>query len=113
MAHSYARGFLARMPVVMGKVTEPRDDGIKHGNIDELAAASLFTLIERQKNADGRVHAGSNIDDGETRPSGLVGITCSGDNSPFALNEEIVRFDIAVRSVLTVAGQGAVNQPWV
>src|SRR5438309_1964376 len=53
------------------------------------------------------------FDDGETRASGLVRITCSGDNSPFALNEEIVRFDIAVRSVLTVAGQGAVNQPRV
>ena len=113
VAHSHPRRLFAGMPIMMRKITEPGDDGIEHRDIDELTVAGFFPLVERQENADGRVHPGGDIGDGKTGARRLVGITGGGDDPAFALNQEIVGLDVAIRTVLTVAGERAINQPWI
>ena len=111
VAHADPRRFFARVPIVMRKVAEPRDDRIEHRDVDKLALAGFFPLIKREQDANGGVHAGSDIGDGDAGPRRLIGIAGGGDDAAFALNQEIVGFDVAVRTVLAIAGKRAVDQP--
>ena len=111
MAHADARRLFAGVPIVMRKVAEPRDDRIEHRDVDKLPFAGLFPLIERQQNTDRGIHAGSDIGDGDAGARRFVGIAGGGDNAALALNQEIVSLDVAIRTVLAVAGERAINQP--
>ena len=113
VTHSHPRRLFAGMPIMVWKITEPRNDGIQHRDIDKLTATGFFPLVKREENAQGRVHPGGNIGDGETGPSRLVGIAGGGDDSPFSLNEEIIGLDVAVRSVLAIAGERTIDEPWI
>ena len=75
------------VPIVMRKITEPRDDRVEHRNVDQLPLAGLFSLVKRKKNADGRVHAGRDVGDRDARARRFVGITGGGDDAAFALNQ--------------------------
>ena len=95
----------------MRKITKPGDDRIEHRNVDELTLAGLFPLVEREQNADRRVHAGCDIGDGDAGARRLVRITGGGDDAAFALNQQIVSLHVAIRTVLTVTGERAIDQP--
>src|SRR5262245_34810599 len=111
VAHADPRGFFAGVPEMMWKITEPRDDGIEHGYVDQLSLAGFLTLVKRQQNAERSVHTGCDVGNGDTGASRLVGIPSGGDDAAFALNEQVVRLHVTIGTVLTVAGQRAVNQP--
>src|ERR1043166_6928992 len=110
MTHSNPRRLFAGVPVMMRKISEPRYDGIQHRDVDVLALTRLLSLIERQKDAYRRVHARSDIGDRNTRSCGLVRITGGRNNPAFPLYQQIVGFDIAVRSVLAITRKRTINQ---
>ena len=113
VAHSHSRRLFAGVPVMVWKITEPGNDGIQHRDIDQLASTGFFPLVKRQKNAECRVHPGGDIGDGKTGSCRLVGITGGGDDPAFALNQEIVSLNVAVGTVLSIAGERAINEPWI
>ena len=65
----------------------------------------LLPLIQREENSHGRVHRRGEIGDRHSDLGGLIGIAGRGDDSGFALDEQVVGFHIAVGAVLTVAGK--------
>ena len=93
------------MPVVMWKIPEPRHRGFKHRNIDELSAAGFLPLIKGEKNSHGCVHGGSQIDDGQTDLGWPIGLAGRRYNPGFALDQQVIRFDVAIRAILSVTGQ--------
>ena len=111
MPHADPHRLFASMPIVVGEITEPGDNRIEHRNIDELAFPGFFPLIKREQNPDRRVHARRDICNCNSGARRLVGIAGGRDNSALTLNQQIISFDVAVRSVLPVAGKRAIDEP--
>ena len=94
----------------MREVPQPGEDALEHGDVDDLTRAGLFPLEQRQDDAQGRVHAGGDVGDGHARARGSVGIAGGGDDAGLALDEQVIGLDVAVRAVLTVARERAVDE---
>ena len=73
----------------------------------------FLPLEQRQHDAQGRVHARGDVGHGHAGPGGLVRVAGGGDDAGFALDQQVVCLDVAVRAVLTVARERAVDEPWV
>src|SRR5438552_11511620 len=64
--HPNPCGFFSLVPVMMRKIPEPGNGGLKHRDVDELPASGFLSLIEREKDSHSGIHRGSQIDDGQT-----------------------------------------------
>src|SRR5262249_24811426 len=95
------------------KVAEPGDDGIEHRNIDKLTAIGFFPLVKCKEDAQGCIHSRGDIGDRQTGPGWLVRIAGGGNDSSFSLDEEIVGLHVAVGTVLTIAGERALDESWI
>ena len=113
VAHPNPCRLFSLMPVVVRKIPEPGNGGLKHRDVDELAAAGFFSLIEGQKDSDRGIHRGSQIDDRQAHFCRLIGISCGRNDSGFALDQQVIGFHVAIRAVLPVPGQGTINQPGI
>jgi hypothetical protein len=113
VAHSHPRGFFAGVPKMVWKIAEPRNDGIEHRNIDQLTAIGFFPLVKREENAQSGIHSRGDIGDRQTGPGRLVRIAGGGNDPPFSLDEEIIGLDVPVGTVLAIAGERAIDEPWI
>ena len=113
VAHSHPRGFFAGVPIMVWKIAEPRNDGIEHRNIDQLTAIGFFPLVKREENAQSGIHPRGDIGDRKTGPGRLVRIAGGGNDPPFSLDEEIIGLDVPVGTVLAIAGERAIDEPWI
>src|SRR5262249_35760443 len=95
------------------KVAEPGDDGIEHRNIDKLTAIGFFSLVKGKEDAQGCIHSRGDIGDRQTGTGGFVRIAGGGNDSSFSLDEEIIGLYVAVGTVLTIAGERAIDETWI
>src|ERR1700722_2535673 len=103
VAHSDPGRFFSSVPVVVREISEPRKRGLKHGDVDHLSTPSFLALIKRQKNSYRGIHGRSQIDDGHADFGGLIWVACGGDDSRFALDEQVVGLYVPIRTILPVA----------
>lgn len=58
-----------------------------------------------------RCHPGGDITDGDTDTGGALGIAGNGGKPAFALDQQVIGFQIPERPLLAIAGNGDSNQP--
>src|SRR5207247_3658808 len=84
------------------------------GDVDGRAAAGPFLDPESEQDAEGRVHAGGHVGDGDTAahpvPARLAG---DADDPALGLEEEVERGPVAIGPILAEAGDRAVDDAGV
>ena len=114
VAHSHPRGFFAGVPIMVRKIAEPGDDEIEHRNIDQLTAIGFFSLVKREENAQSGIHPRGRCRRSQDRPGPACPDSRWWQSYPsFSLDEEIIGLDVPVGTVLAVAGERAIDEPWI
>ena len=113
VAHPDSSRLFSLVPVVVREISEPGKRGLEHGDVDHLSTPGFLPLIQRQKNSRRGIHGGSQIDDRHADFGRLIRVAGGGDDSRFALDQQVVGLDIPIRAILPVAGDGTIDQAWI
>src|SRR5690606_26362152 len=107
-----AAGRLAGYQVGAGHVCQPAQLGVEQGDVDELAFARAMAVLERGKYGDDGVHAGRDIDDGDTDLKGVaLGRPGDAHQPTLSLDDRVVAGPVGIGTVLAIAGDGTVDKP--
>ena len=103
MAGPRAFGWLGTVEAVVQRITHPLGECLEHGNVDVLAFTSLLAVQERRQDVGVGVHAGGDIGNRWTRLGWGVFGACHRHKTRLALNQQVIRFFVAVGAVVTIA----------
>src|SRR5436190_22002692 len=110
VAHAHQGGLLTRVPEVMGEVAEPLQRSLEHGDVDVLASPTALALVERQADAERGVHARCDVRNGYADFGRMLGVAGGSDKAGLALNQQVIRFAVAIGAVLAVTGECAIDE---
>src|SRR5215210_3299913 len=108
-----APGLLTTVPGEVRREAHPLSQRLQHRDLERRTFTRLLASVEGGEDAGISVHSRGDVSGGDADLGWCFRRACDGDQPRLALHEQVVGFLLGVRSVFTVARDGAVHQPRV